>query len=421
MELETEHPDRTKSLVGHKSMLIGIVGKPSSGKSTFLNAACLTASKVGDYPFTTIEPVPGTGYVRIPCVCKELGVEDNPQNSLCIDGIRLVPVQLLDVAGLVPDAWKGRGLGNKLLDDLRRADVLIHVVDFSGSLDADGNNIQRGSWDPEEDIEFLEIEVVKWLEQIIKKDWMKISRTAEAEKKPLDELLATKLTGLQITRQHITKAITRAKLNAGTPTKWSDEDLFRFLSILREVAKPIIFAANKIDIDESIANYERLKTKYGEEIIPCSALAEYFLRKFAEKEIISYTPGDSDFAILKPDALSAKEKETIEKIRANILQKFGSTGVQALINRAVFDIMDVISVYPVEDQNKYTDHKGNVLPDVYLVPRGTTAREFAGMIHQDLARTFIHAVLVKSQRRVGEKYELQDGDIIKIVAAEGHK
>ena len=402
-------------------MLIGIVGKPSSGKSTFLNAACLTSSKVGDYPFTTIEAVPGTGYVRIPCVCKELNVEDNPQNSICIDGTRLVPVNLLDVAGLVPDAWQGRGLGNKLLDDLRRADVLIHVIDFSGSLDEDGNNIERGSYDPEKDIDFLNFEIVKWLEQLVRKDWTRLSRTAEAEKIPIDKLLADKLTGLQISRIHIKKALAKSKVNVGTPTRWTDEELLNFLTVLREISKPMIFAANKIDIDGSGDNFSRLKEKYGDDLIPSSALAEFFLRKYAEKELISYVPGDSDFTILQPDKISEKDAASLEKLKVNILQKYGSTGVQSLINRAVFEIMDVISVYPVEDQHKYTDHNGNVLPDVYLVPRGTTAKEFAGMIHQDLAKSFINAIIVKTQRRVGENYELEDGDIIKINAAEGQK
>jgi hypothetical protein len=401
-------------------LLIGIVGKPSSGKSTFLNAACLTSSKIGDYPFTTIEAVPGTGYVRIPCACKELGVEDNPQNSICKNGTRLVPIQLLDVAGLVPDAWQGRGLGNRLLDDLRRADVLIHVIDISGSLDADGNNIERGTYDPQKDIDFLNYEIVKWLQQILKKDWVRISRTAETEKISFANLLADKLTGLSIKKEHIVKALRDADVNSNTPSKWSEEELITFLSSLRKIAKPMVFAANKIDLEGSDENYQILKEKYGDDLIPCSALAEYFLRKFAEKGIIDYTPGDSDFSIIKSDQLSTKDKATLEKIRENILQKYGSTGIQDIINRVVFEIMDVIAVYPVEDQTKLTDHKGNVLPDVYLVPRGTTAKEFAGMIHQDLAKSFINAVLAKNQRRIGENYELQDGDIIKINAAEGH-
>jgi len=401
-------------------LLIGIVGKPSSGKSTFLNAACLTSSKTGDYPFTTIEPVPGTGYVRIPCVCKELDVTCNPQNSLCLNRVRLVPIQMLDVAGLVPDAWKGRGMGNQLLDDLRRADVLIHVVDFSGSLDADGNQIERGSYDPEKDIAFLETEVVKWMEQLVRKDWQKISRTAETERIPIDKLLSDKFAGLKITQQQIRQALNKSGVNPSIPTKWTDDELFNFLKILREIAKPIVYAANKIDIPEAAKNYQRLKEKYGDDLIPCSALAEYFLRKFAEEGVISYTPGDSDFTILQPEKLADKDKKALEKIRTNILQVYGSTGVQALINRAVFDILDVIAVYPVEDQHQYTDHNGNILPDVYLVPRGTTAREFAGMIHQDLANSFINAILVKTQRRIGENYELQDGDVIKINAADAH-
>ncbi|MEA2070631.1 MAG: redox-regulated ATPase YchF [Asgard group archaeon] len=400
-------------------MLIGIVGKPSSGKSTFLNAACLTASKTGDYPFTTIEPVPGTGYVRIPCICQELNVTCNPQNSLCIDGTRLVPIQLLDVAGLVPDAWKGRGLGNQLLDDLRRADALIQVIDFSGSLDADGNTVERGSYDPEKDIAFLNREVVKWLEQIIKKDWQKISRTAEAEKISLSKLLTEKLAGLSIKQKHINLALQQSNVNTGIPTKWSEEDLYSFVSQLRKIAKPMIFAANKIDLEGADENYERLKEKYGEKLIPCSALAEYYLRVYADKGKIAYTPGDNDFTILKPNELSKKQKESLEKIRDNILQKYNSTGIQKLLNYAVFNILDMITVYPVEDQHKLTDHDGNVLPDVYLVPKGTAAKEFAGMIHADLEKSFINAILVNKQRRIGEKYQLQNGDIIKINAAEG--
>ncbi|MHA1224657.1 MAG: GTPase [Candidatus Heimdallarchaeaceae archaeon] len=153
-------------------MLIGIVGKPSCGKSTFLNALTMVDAKVGDYPFTTVEPNRGTAYVRSPCVCKKLEVTDNPKNSICRDGIRYLPVQILDVAGLVPGASKGRGLGNKFLDDLRQADVLIHVVDASGSLDAEGNVVDKGSWNPLDDIDFLEAEIDAWLYAIIQRDYV---------------------------------------------------------------------------------------------------------------------------------------------------------------------------------------------------------------------------------------------------------
>jgi len=163
-------------------MLIGIVGKPNCGKTTFLNAACLTSAKVADYPFTTIEPNLGKAYVRKNCVCKELGVKDTPKNSLCIDGVRLIPIDLLDVAGLVPDAWKGKGLGNKFLDDLRRADALIHVIDASGSTDAEGKPVEPGSWDPLKDVKFLENEIAHWFNNIISRDWPKFARSLKAEK-----------------------------------------------------------------------------------------------------------------------------------------------------------------------------------------------------------------------------------------------
>ncbi|MHA1952993.1 MAG: GTPase, partial [Candidatus Heimdallarchaeaceae archaeon] len=179
-------------------MLIGIVGKPSCGKSTFLNALTMVNAKVGDYPFTTIEPNRGTAYVRSPCVCKELDVTDNPKNSLCEDGIRFLPIQFLDVAGLVPGASEGRGLGNKFLDDLRQADVLIHVVDASGSLDAEGNAVDKGSWDPLDDVKFLEEEIDAWILAIINRDYETMKKKASAEKLRFSNLLYDKLTGLAI-------------------------------------------------------------------------------------------------------------------------------------------------------------------------------------------------------------------------------
>ncbi|MEM4201360.1 MAG: GTPase, partial [Nitrososphaerales archaeon] len=114
-------------------MLVGIVGKPNTGKSTFFNAATLMNVPMANYPFTTIQPNYGVAYLRKDCVCKRLNVKDNPVNSVCVNGVRLIPVKLVDVAGLVPGASQGRGLGNKFLDDLRQADALIHVVDASGS------------------------------------------------------------------------------------------------------------------------------------------------------------------------------------------------------------------------------------------------------------------------------------------------
>ncbi len=400
-------------------MLVGIIGKPNSGKTTFLNAAALTEYKVAEYPFTTIDAQQGTGYVRIDCVCKELGVTDKPKNSMCIDGIRYIPVNLLDVAGLVPDAWQGRGLGNQFLDDLRRADALIHVVDTSASTDIEGKPIEPGTGDPVKDVEFLEREIAMWFKQIITREWPKLSREVEVAKGKLDELLIDRLSGLAIKRQHIKIALQNLKLNQDKPKSWSEEDLYSFAHELQKAAKPMLICANKIDRKTSAQNLEKLEKKG--KVVPASSLAEYMLRKLAEEGAIEYRPGDSEFKVLSPNKIPDKQKDILEKISEEILSKYGSTGVQETLNQTVFGILNMIAVYPVEDVNKYSDHNGNVLPDVYLIPRGSTARELAYLIHTDLGETFINAVDAKTGKTLSGNAELNDKDIIRIVAAKGQK
>ncbi|MEM2144196.1 MAG: redox-regulated ATPase YchF [Candidatus Jordarchaeaceae archaeon] len=384
-----------------------------------MNAACLTEYKVADYPFTTIDAQQGTGYVRISCVCKELGIKDNPKNSICVDGVRYIPVNLLDVAGLVPDAWQGRGLGNQFLDDLRRADALIHVVDASGSTDLEGKPIEPGTGNPVEEVEFLEREIAMWFKQIIMREWPKITREVEVSKGKLDELLINRLSGLAIKKVHIKKALQSAKLDPEKPKSWSEGQLYTFSRELQKASKPMLICANKIDRKTSAQNLEKLKQKG--KVVPASALAEYMLRKLAEEGVIGYKPGDSEFKILKPDKIPEKQKPVLEKIREEILSKYGSTGIQETLNKTVFEVLNMIAVYPVEDANKYSDHNGNVLPDVYLVPKGTTARELAYAIHTDLGETFIYAQDARTKTRLAENAELKDKDIIRIVSAKGMK
>jgi len=400
-------------------LFIGLLGKPSSGKTTFLNAACLTSYKTADYPFTTIEAQPGTAYVRVKCVCKELGVTDNPRNSICIDGIRYVPINMLDVAGLVPDAWRGKGLGNKFLDDLRRADALIHVVDASGTTDAEGRRVEPGTWDPLEDVRFLEREVAMWLTQIIMRDWRRLTGRVRAERIPFAELMSERLSGLKIKKEHVIIAVKNAELGSKSPDKWSEEEeIYQFALELRKVAKPMIIAANKVDLPTAPKNVERLQRELKNEyiVIPCCAAGEYALRQLAEKGIIKYRPGDPDFEILKPDKLTSKAKEKLEKLREEVLHRYGSTGVQQVLDEAVFNLLKMIAVFPVEDTSRYTDHEGNVLPDVFLLPEGSTPRDLAYKIHTELGKTFIYAVDARTGIRLGEDYKLKNRDIIKIVS-----
>ena len=404
------------------SFSIGIVGKPSCGKTSFTNAACMTDFKVGSYPFTTIEANVGVTHVRTRCACRDFDVIDNPQNSICIDGIRLVPIKLIDVAGLVPGAHEGRGMGNKFLDDLRQADVLIHIVDASGALDAEGQEVSTGSYDPIDDVKFLEDEITQWMLGIITKDWRRISGRVRSEGAKLDELLLEKLSGLKISRGHILKAMRSAELKSETADKWTDEEILQFVQYLQRTAKPIIIAANKIDRPGAEENYEKLKEKFPDTlIVPVSALAERVLKDLDKKGIIKYIPGNDDFEFLKKDELKDEEVAQLEKIRENILKKYGGTGVQKILNNAVFDFLKLITAYPVHDVASLSDADGNVLPDVFLIPEGTTAKEFAGYIHTDLMESFIHAIDARTNMRISEKHKLKDRDVIKIVSAKGSK
>ncbi|MHA1585047.1 MAG: redox-regulated ATPase YchF [Promethearchaeota archaeon] len=402
----------------HNIMLIGIVGKPSAGKSTFLNAACLTDVKTANYPFTTIEPNLGTSYIRIPCVCKEFNVIDNPKNSLCVSGVRYIPIKLLDVAGLVPDAHEGKGMGNKFLSDLARADVLIHVVDCSGSLDAEGQDIDEGTRDPMEDILFLEKEINFWFKDIIlRKDWSKFIRKIEQEKLNFTELLQNRMSGL-IHKEDIIKAIEQTPLDFDHLTSWTDDDILIFATKLREISKPIIIAANKIDKNPSKKIFESIKARYSGKVIPCSALAEYWLKEFHEKGIVDYNPGDSNFKILKKDSLTEKEQKILDNLQEKILDIFGSTGIQDLLNYVVFQVLNQIVVFPVYDIHNLADKDGNVLPDAHLITKGMKLKNFVQeKIHSDLAKNFIYGIDARTKLRLGESYELKNRDVVRIVSA----
>ena len=396
--------------------MVGVVGKPNTGKSTFFSAATLVPVEVASYPFTTIKPNRGVGYIRTPCVCREFNVEDDPVNSVCLDGIRLIPVELIDCAGLVPGAWQGRGLGNQFLDEIRKADALIHIVDAAGATDAEGRMCKPGTHDPIEDVKFLEKEITMWLVQILKRDWPKLARTAEAGKGDLVSLLENRLSGLAIRRKHILKALRETELNADKPTTWTDDEIIRFLDALRSASKPTLIAANKIDRPTADQNVDRLK-ELDYTVIPCCAEGELALRRAAEKKLIDYKPGDCDFSILASDEMTKSQQNALHTVKEKILQKYGSTGVQESINMAFFQLLNMIVVYPVEDIEHLANHKGKVLPDAYIVPYGTTARQLAYIIHTELGDSFIHAVEAREKKRIGENYALKDRDVVSIVSA----
>lgn len=401
-------------------VLVGIVGKPSTGKSTFFSAATLIPVAIEGRPFTTIKPNRGIGYLRVPCACKELNVKDQPVNSICVDGTRLIPVELVDCAGLVPDAWKGRGLGNYFLDEIRKADAMIHIVDAAGATDEEGRQCNPGGRDPLDDVTFLEHELTMWLLQIIQKDWKKISSRAEMTNEKLIDLLSERLSGLAITNNQIIEAISKVDLDVEHPTKWSDEDLEHFTLQLQRISKPMIIAGNKIDLPCAEENIKKLRER-GSIVYPCCAEAELILRRAAEKRLIDYTPGNSNFKMVNSNALNEAQQKALTVIKDKILNKWGTTGVQDAINASFFNLLHMITVYPVENADKFSDHNDRVLPDVHLVPNGTTAKQFAYMIHSDLGSAFLYAIDARTKMRLGEDYILKDRDVIKIVSAKSRK
>jgi GTP-binding conserved hypothetical protein TIGR00650 len=395
-------------------MLIGLLGKTNVGKTTFFNAATMLNAQVADHPFTTIEPNVGVAYARARCVCKEFNVKDNPKRSLCIDGNRFIPVKMIDVAGLVPDAHKGRGLGNKFLDDARQADALIHVVDASGSTDNEGRPCAMGMNDPLNDIQFVELEFDLWLTSILSRDWAKNAKEAEHRGIKFEHLLARRLSGLSISEPVIVDVLQEVSKDKGKYSQWDEKDIFEFARALRLRSKPIVIAANKADISTAKENIRRIKAT-GRIVIPCIAEAELLLKRAAAKGVIEYIPGDTTFKV-KDNTLREEQKRALERVRI-LMQEYNGTGVQQSIDATCFNALNLIVVYPVEDADRLSDKDGNILPDAFMLKQGSTAKDLAMHVHSELAEHFLYAIDARSKQRLGAEYRLKDRDVIKIVSA----
>lgn len=376
---------------------VALAGKTNSGKSSFFKAATAINVEISNRPFVTIKPNEGVAYLTIDCIEKEFGIKCKPKTGFCKNGIRYVPVKVWDIAGLVPGAHEGRGLGLQFLDDIRQASVLLHIVDFSGTTDSEG--LPTENYDPEDDIKFVENEINLWFIDVIKRNIEKIKKLPPGKAEILD-VLQQQLSGLGVTKEQLSQTLNECSI--------SDVELFA--RKLREKSKPILIVANKIDLKKAQENFERLKVKYNS-IIPVSAESEIALKKATEKKLIEYNGKEFEVS----GNLDISQKRALEFIKREVIGKYGSTGVQECLNKAVFEILNYIAVYPVADANKLTDKDGNILPDVFIVPNGTTMKEFSFKVHSQLGEKFITGIAAKTKMRLSADQKLKNGDVVSII------
>jgi len=397
--------------------LLGLVGKTNVGKSTFFSAATMIEVPAENRPFVTIDPNVGVAYVRKRCAHVDLGLPKcDPVDGVCMEGWRFMPVKLVDVAGLVPNASEGRGLGTKFLDEVRKADALLVVVDASGSTDAEGNPVPPGTHDPVEDVNILLKEFSAWMAKQLLKDWKSFALKATTLGVRASEALKERLSGFSVKEEHILKALNELNLDENL-TKWSTEDVKKFVEKLVEL-RPKVIVANKADVDGAEKGVERLREAYPRvPVVPTSAAAELILRKAAKSGAVRYVPGDPGFEVVDENKLSSKQKKILKIIEEKVFNKWGNTGVVQSLNEAVFGQLDMVVVYPVHDAHKFTDSEGRVLPEARLVPKGTKLKDFAALVHSDLARGFLYAIDARSGRRLGADAEVYDGLVVKIVSA----
>lgn len=392
-------------------MQIGLLGKTNVGKSTFFSAATQTTAQIGNYPFTTIEPNVGIVHVKAECACRHFGIVHS--HELCVGGTRYIPVKLIDVAGLVPGAHEGKGLGNKFLDDARQAEVLIHVVDASGSTDIQGQPVPPATHNPLDDVRFVEEEFDQWMKQILHREWPKLSRELESKSGKIIQAITQRFSGLGVVEYDVESVLHHLGLQTKKPLEWSEQDMLVFVKELRKRTKPIIIAANKADLCHDLGVVGELGKVH--DTVACSAETELLLRKAAKAGLIEYLPGDKTFRVKDGVSLNPQQQKALDLAR-KVTEKFGGTGVQSVLDSACFALLKLIVVYPVEDESKLTNRNGEVLPDARLLPPGSTARDLARTVHEDLAKGFLYAVDAKTKQRVGAEHQLKNGDVIKIVS-----
>jgi ribosome-binding ATPase len=400
---------------------IGLIGKTNTGKTTFFNSATLATADISNYPFTTKQPSMGNANAITLCVHKEFNLQDNPKNSHCIDGWRFIPVELVDLPGLIKGAWEGKGLGNQFLSVAAQSDALLHIVDVSGSVDAAGRIAEPGSGDPIADIGDIEEELVMWYLKLLEGNRDKISRAIHSGI-DIVSAIADVFRGIGVKEEHVKLALRENQLENHKFDELGPQEIKDFSWSLRDLSKPTLIVANKVDLPSATDNFKRLREEYQDMIIvPASADAELTLRRAANRGLIHYSPGDERFEIKDQSVLTDKQKWALNFIRKDILDEYMRTGVQFAINVAVFKLLRMNTVYPVAEASKLSDKSGNILPDVYLMKSGSTVEDLAKEVHSELAKGLLYAIDIRDGLRLPTNYEIKDRDILSIISTRKKK
>jgi len=396
---------------------IGLIGKTNTGKTTLFNSMTLLSGEVSNYPFTTKTPETGIASAVTPCVHKEFGVTDNPVNSKCEDGWRFIPVEMTDLPGLIKGAWMGKGLGNQFLSVAAQSDALLHVVDASGSVDKDGKISDPGTGDPIADFADVELELVLWYTKLFTQNLPKISKLSKTPGYGVPKAVEEVMQGIGVKKEHVAMAMNEAVLGDKPFDSWSEKEIQSFCWSLREFSKPTLIIANKMDLPYAAENFKKLRENYkGLIVVPTSGEAELTLRRAEAKGLIRYVPGEERFEILKPQDLNGAQRSALAYIKRKVFGEYLRTGVQFGLNITVFKLLKMNAIYPVADGQKMTDTAGRVLPDVYLMPTGSTVEELATTVHSDLLKGLVYALDVRTGLHLPTNYVLRDRDVLSIVS-----
>ena len=396
---------------------LGLIGKTNTGKTTFFNAATLSSEEISSYPFTTKKPVSGIAHAITLCVHQEFKIQDNPNNSKCVDGWRYIPIELIDLPGLIKDAWKGKGLGNQFLSIAAQSDALLHVVDASGGIDSAGKISEIGTGDPISDFADIEEELIMWYHKILEGNRDKLSKLINSGT-DISDAITGLYRGIGVTKTHVKETFLATKLQEKNFDDFDNTDSKRFASHLRKISKPTIILANKIDVEGADKNFDRLRVRYNDSIvIPVSGDSEFSLRRAEQKGLIKYSPGSEQFEIIKSDELNEKQTSALNFIQKGIMGEYMRTGVQFAINVAVFKLLKMNSIYPVADEANLADKKGRVLPDLILLKDGATINDLAQEIHSDLTKGLLYGKDLRYGLRLPTDYQLRDRDVVSLVSA----